>query len=488
MKDPSVQKSQIDALIKDRFPYISTSLAQKVSQLTHHKHLYRIANNNKPVLLINRIKQVAQDQSTPADVRRFLASQFSLQSTKSILQEPIQKRWDDYVSGAREIYKNRNYLVYPTGNKRKLFQVDIQRGGISVNGPTMSKQGDHRLQIRQGGNILLDGNEPMTPSERNAAMELMGELFGQLKIHPEWAKTKQNIIKTFVAGKIYKQGQTKPEPYLTMPVHDFATLRTTLKSMKSMQYPQQQQNRLISAITHKDKELQSYKQVRNALVPLLKTYQNLSFFEQVKKLILKVPITPWVEFWRDYGEEIYNTENTYNIVHEMHHVSFPHQQLGISDFSDRNNGLLFPQSSGKMLLWTFDVKKKAIIIVIRGMGFEWKRDREYERFESGRLWKEPCEIVIDISENRILILITSSDGTMLTKLWYTIDKLKREQELDANLTGTIGSAIDVYKGIDPQQQAQRNEDGDNYYVFPDSYSEYDDAYICFLPSKSYRRW
>ena len=70
---------------------------------------------------------------------------------------------------------------------------------------------------------------------------------------------------------------------------------------------------------------------------------------------------------------------------------------------------------GRMLLWTFDVKKKAIIIVIRGLGFEWLEGTEYITFANGRLWTQTCEMVIDISERGIIIIITDSTGGNSTK-------------------------------------------------------------------------
>lgn len=475
MKEPQVRKSQIDQLIKERFPYISSPLAQKLSQLTHQKHLYRIANNRKPVLLINKIKKVVQDQTTPADVRRFLSSQFLPQPIKSVLQKPFQTRWNDYVSGVREIYKNRNYLVYPTTEKkRKLYQVDIQRGGITVDGPTMSKPGNHRLQIKQGGTILLDGKEPMTPTERNVAMELMGELFGQLKINQEWSKTKENIIKTLVAGKIYQQGQQKQKPYLTMPVHDFAKLRKTLKSMKSMRYPQQQQNRLISSITQNDKSLQSYKQVRHSLIPLLTTYHDLRFLKQITNLMLKVPITPWTEFWQQWGPLIYKTKETYDALHNSQNMLETFHQI-----DDSRSKLLLPPSDGRMLVWTFDPEKKTVVVIIRGLGFIVDEEDGYDTLADGSLMRETCEMVIDISTTAAIVLITNSIGDYWNELLFLPYQLARNPQVDSSLEHILETAIVVWEG---KATSSYQRIGDSYYRLHIT----DDDYTGFLPSKTYR--
>ena len=476
MSNPKVSKVQIDQLIHQRFPYISKSLAQKVSQLTHEKHLYRIGNNKKPVLLINRIKQVAQDQSTPVDVRRFLSDEFLPQSIQTRSRGP-QKRWNDYVADIREIYKNRNYLVYSSTDKRKRFQVDIQRSGISIHGPTTENQGDHHLQIKQGGKILLDGKEPMTSGERNAAMQLMGELFGQLKINPEWAKRKEELIKMFVAGKLYQQGKTKQQPYLTMPVHDFAKLRTTLKSMKSMQYPQQQQNRLISSITHKDRELQSYREVRDALIPLLTTYRDVPFFKSIKKLMLKIPMTPWTQFWRKFGELIYNSREDYDTLHTSQDMRATFNQMEMEE----RKRLLLPPSDGRMLVWTFDRENKTLVVIIRGLGFIFNtEDHEYDTFEDGSLLRKTSEMVLDISQSGVIVLVTDSSGDFVTELFFTPSQLARVPEINQSLQNILTTAIQVHSGKDNSQTLLV---GDAYYRLPISIDEGD--YVCFLPTKTY---
>jgi len=473
MKEQTVPKTQIEQLIKQRFPSLSSPLAQKVSQLIFQKHLFRVGSNKKPVLLINRIKQAAQDQSTPTDVRQFLSSQFLPPSTKNVLQQtPAQKRWSEYLAAINEIYKKRNYLVYPSHNKRRMYQVDIGRGGISVSGPAIAQQGDHHLQIGHGGKLLLDGRTPMTPSERNVSMELMGELFGQLKINPEWSKKKQDVMKTLVARKVYQQGQSKQQPYLTMPVQDLAKLRMTLKSMKSMRYPQQEQNRLISAVS---KDLQSYKQVRNALIPLFTTHTNIEFLKPVRNLMLKVPITPWSEFWQQFGHLIYETKDQYDALHNS--------QTARSTFNEipsNRNRLLLPPVDARMIVWTFDIEKKALILIIRGLGFEWSEDDpEYFTFRNGSLWRKTYEIMIDISETGIIVVVSDYTADCVSELFFQDNQLAGFPEVDTTLKNIIEIALGVYK----REVEPRIQDGDAYYKLPILIEE--GKYVSFLPTRTY---
>ena len=465
-------KTQITQLVKMRFPHISKTLSQQISQLIDHKHLYRIDSNNNVVLLINKIKQVVQDQTTPAHMRQFFFKEyFSRRQSLMPTGRPAQKKWSTYQEMAKQIYKHRNDLAYSVRQRQGLYNVSINRGGISITGPVLSQIGRHMLEIKLGGKILLDGIEPMTPRERNTAMDLLGELFHRLKPGTATARAKENIIKTFLMNKVYQeeQGRQKQKPFLTIPVQDVARLRMTLKSVKDVKYPHQEQNRVISILT--------------------KNYRNLSFFKQVSNLLLKVPSTPWTQFWQEKGKDIYGTKNNYINLHNPavetlvprrspitgRYIDVPQYDIwwddASSNLTDRRE-MLFPESDGRMLEWTVDVKNKAIIILIRGLGFLI----EGEGPNDWILWRRSREMVIDISETGVIVLINDPEGS-LTKLRYKVATFPAE--INHNLNEIIAKAIRVYMG----KSEQNTLNGDAYYRF--RFSDSSVEFETFLPSQEY---